>query len=76
MTYSIETIRRVYNDAEGVYIEIGPDSDALGGIEIRTTNKESKEYYGDIRVALFGKEFTRKFIDALEAAYQEMEEDK
>lgn len=76
MTYSIETIRRVYNDAEGVYIEIGPDGDALGGIEIRTTTQESKDYYGDIRVALFGKKFTRKIIDALEAAYNEMEEDK
>lgn len=73
MTHSIETIRRVYDDNEGVYIEIGPDGDALGGIEIRTTTEESKQFYGDFRVALFGKELVRKLIDSLEAAYKEME---
>lgn len=73
MAHSIETIRRVYDDNEGVYIEIGPDGDSLGGIEIRTTTEESKQFYGDFRVGLFGKELVRKLIDSLEDAYKEME---
>lgn len=73
MGHSIETVRRIYDDVEGVFIEIGPDGDALGGIEIRTVNQKSKDFYGDFRVGLFGKELVRKLIDSLEAAYREME---
>lgn len=31
----METIRRVYDNRDGSYIEIGPDSDGIGLVEIR-----------------------------------------
>lgn len=33
--FSLETVKRVYDDTSGDYLEIGPDMDALDLIEIR-----------------------------------------
>ena len=49
---SVEKIYRIWNDDEGVFLEIGPDSDRMGGIEIRTTTIKSEEYYGKLRLPL------------------------
>ncbi len=40
--YSIETIYRVYNDKSGEYIEVGPDADGIGLIEIRMYTDDGK----------------------------------
>lgn len=40
MTYSMETMYEIWNDKSGDCIEIGPDRDGLGLIEIR--DKQSK----------------------------------
>lgn len=49
---TMETIRRLYDDVEGVYVEVGPDSDGLGMVQISTPDKKSKEWFGDIRLVL------------------------
>ena len=53
--FSTEVIRRVYNDSEGVYVEVAPDDDGLGfyddHLQIRTTGK-SAEYYGEMRLTI------------------------
>ena len=71
--FSVETIRRVYDDSLGVFLEIGPDSEGNGGIQIRTTNKESEEYFGKIDFTLYNGKFIEKFLEAFESAYEEME---
>lgn len=72
VSFSQEVVRRIYDDDEGVYIEVGPDSDGLGGIEIRTTNTESKEFYGDIRCAIHSKEQAILIGKAILAAAEDM----
>lgn len=69
---SIEVIRRVYDDTEGVFIEIAPGDDGYG-ISIRTKDKESVDFFGKIDFFLYGKEYIGKFLTALNAAYEEME---
>lgn len=49
MAYSVELYRKVYDDDHGVCIEVGPDSDGLGVVQVRTPDAASKEYFGDIR---------------------------
>lgn len=36
MNYSVETLHRIYNDDTGDYLEVGPDSDSAGLVEIRS----------------------------------------
>ena len=64
--YSTEILRRVYDDTEGVCIQIGPDADGLG-IEISTPTKESAEFYGQIRFCI-EREMARQIGEALIAA--------
>lgn len=72
VSFSQEVVRRIYDDSKGVFIEIGPDGDGLGGIEIRTTNTESKEFYGDIRCAIHSKEQAILIGTAILAAAEDM----
>ena len=63
--YSVDVIRRVYSD--GRYIEIGPDSDGLGCIEIRTVGEKNIEYFGNIRLAVdpkFAVKLGKAIMDA------------
>jgi hypothetical protein len=72
VSFSQEVVRRIYDDSEGVFIEVGPDGDGLGGIEIRTTNAESKEFYGDIRCSIHSKEQAILIGKAILAAAEDM----
>ncbi len=42
MDYTLETKKEIWNDKTGEYIEIGPDRDALGLIEIRSYTNDDK----------------------------------
>ena len=64
--FSTEVVRRVFDDAHGVFIEVGPDSDGLSLVEIRTSGK-SAEFFGELRLVL-QPEMARLLADALEAA--------
>ncbi len=74
--YSTEVVWRIYNNTEGAYIEIGPDSDGLGVIELRNgSTKASAEYFGEFRVSIGSKELCREVIKALQAAISQIEGD-
>lgn len=73
MSFTVEVVRKVYDDENGVFIEIGPDCDGLGGIEVRTTDKESKEYYGDVRLSIHSKKQAVLIGNAILAAAEEMQ---
>lgn len=48
-----EIVRRVYdNDNNGVFIEVGPDSDVLDNVTMQTTEAESRSWYGEFSVSM------------------------
>jgi len=49
---SVSSLFKVWNDDDGVSIEVGEDLDGLGLIEIRTVDDDSKTWFGDFRVPL------------------------
>lgn len=61
---TLETIRRVYDDDHGACIEVGPDGDSLGYVEIRTTGESNVEFWGELRLTL-PKEFALKLAEAI-----------
>lgn len=74
-TYTTEITWRIYNNNEGVYIEIGPDADGLGSIEIRNgTTNESIAYFGEFRVPIGSKELCRHLISCLQAAISHIDD--
>lgn len=69
----VETIKRIHVYKDGVFLEIGPDRDMGSAIEIRTTNEESRKWFGDIRF-IMSKELAKKVARALnEIVDQDME---
>lgn len=58
MTFTVEKILRVYDDSEGVYLEIRNNPDyPETGIEIHTNNnKENEEWYGKVNLPINSKE--------------------
>jgi hypothetical protein len=72
--FSTEVVRRVFDDSDGVYIEVGPDSDGLDLIQVSTSG-ESEEYYGKLRLIL-APEQARHLAKALLAAADESKSDK
>ena len=67
---TVETIRRIYNDTEGVFIEVGPDPDAIGMVSIATTTRPSELYFGSGRYT-FTAEYARSLAVALLSAATE-----
>lgn len=70
--YSIEKRYEVWDDDEGIFLRIGPDSDGLGMIEVKCGNKASDEFYGkiDFRVEA---QHARLLAQALIAAADDLE---
>jgi len=70
MTHDVETevIRRIYINTEGVYLEVGPDADGLGLVEIRNSgSKPSEEWFGKVRFSVepeFAKQLGQALLDA------------
>lgn len=58
MSYSVEKVMRVYDDKEGVYIEVRQHPDAPdSGLEIHTTgNQACIDWYGEQRIVLNSRE--------------------
>lgn len=72
MSKNTDVIRRVYTDEGKACIEVGPDADGLGLVELRTTNEISEEYFGKIRAGM-SVEVARSLGSALIAAANEAE---
>jgi hypothetical protein len=64
MGYSLEPCFKLYDDSEGVLLEVGVNPDFPDIILLHTPNKESKEFYGDVRLSL-SKEQASYLADAL-----------
>ena len=64
MTYSTEIIRRVYDDTEGVFIQIGPDPDCPDYLFISVPDVKSQEWFGNLRLT-GSKEFMSELGKAL-----------
>jgi hypothetical protein len=52
MSQNVETLYRVHKSFEGVYLEIGDIIDASEYLELRTTRKEDKAWFGDLTLTL------------------------
>lgn len=61
MSYSLETSYQIWNDSTGERIEVNPDRDALGSVEIRSITDDDKP---EASVVL-NKEQVRLLIQAL-----------
>lgn len=72
---STDVIRRVWQDQEGVAIDVGPDADGLGLVWLRTCDDKAAEYYGKLDVT-FEPEIARALGEALVAAADEAERAK
>jgi len=68
-TYSLNTYIRVYDDAEGSYIQIGPDRDGLNNIELIEFNDMNHEE-GSILMP-YGQ--FKKFMEACEIIYDSLD---
>lgn len=44
--FTVENVRRIYDDTTGDYVEVKPDADGLDLVEIRSMNGNEKEEYG------------------------------
>lgn len=42
MKFTLETLKEIWNNETGDRLEVGPDRDCLGLLEIRTRNTEGK----------------------------------
>jgi hypothetical protein len=71
MAYSLETFQRIYNDQHGDYIQIGPDADALGLVEIRSYTRDGKLETSMV----FAPEQITLLCQALAKAASELEKD-
>lgn len=67
---TIEISRRIWDDSEGVCIEVRPDQDGLDTIEIFTPDVKSTDWFGPVRFSV-PKELARQLGEALIAAAQE-----
>ena len=67
--YSINTYLRVYDDAEGSYIQIGPDRDALNNVELIYFNDMNHE---EGSIAMPYGQF-KKFMEACEIIYDSLD---
>lgn len=72
MKFSTEVFRKIWDDEDGCYLQVGPDGDSLDLVELRTVDEESKKYYGDIRIAMWPDQ-ARQVAAALIACADEME---
>ncbi|WP_343577962.1 hypothetical protein [Pseudomonas sp.] len=67
MSYSVEKVMRVYDDKEGVYIEVRQDPDVPdSSLEIHTTgNQACIEWYGEQRITLNSREHALALAKAI-----------
>ena len=74
--YSTEVIRRVYDDEEGAYLEIGACQDGTPGVVSLSTggNTKNEEWYGSFYVSL-NPDHARQVAAALLARAEEAEKE-
>lgn len=69
MNYSLETSYQIWNESTGERIEVSPDRDALGLVEIRSLTDDSKVTSNIV----INKEQVRLLIQALNKMFDQLE---
>jgi hypothetical protein len=69
MRVSTEVVRKVYNDEDGVYLEVGPSPDNPSWVRIYA-NEKNQDWFGKIDVVM-PAEFAAQLGEALIAAAKE-----
>ena len=62
--YTTEVVHKIFDNAEGVHICIGPDRDVGSFLEIYTEDEKSEEYYGKLNF-IMPQELAVKIGEAL-----------
>ena len=65
------TLRRIYEDGGAHYIEVGPDGEGYGCVELRTVGDANEEFFGKFRLAI-PKEMARELANALRECASEV----
>lgn len=65
MAFSIENIARIYNDDSGTYLEVRPDADALGMLEIQYVDPQRPKDHKEARLTMSRVE-AKMLIEAIE----------
>lgn len=67
MSYTLEKVMRIYDDSEGVYLEVRQNPDfPNSGLEIHTNDDSDNErWFGKINLPLNSKEQVLKLAQAL-----------
>jgi hypothetical protein len=73
MRYTTDVIRRVFDDDHGYWLEVGPDADGLGCVELRCVGDDNIGYWGALRLSMPAG-FAAKIGEALIAASEEATE--
>lgn len=64
--FTVEKVLRVFNDKEGVFLEVRNNPDFPdSGIQIVTTDKESHEWYGEQCLCLNSSEEAKALAKAI-----------
>jgi hypothetical protein len=72
MKFSTEVVRKIWDDEDGVYVQVGPDGDSLDLVELRTVDETSEQFYGKIRFVMHPIQ-AREVAAAILACADEME---
>ena len=65
--FSVETIYRIHDGENGVFLCVGPDRESGTWVEIYTVGEKNDDYFGEIRLVL-SPEMARKVAQVLHAA--------
>lgn len=52
MKASTEILRRVHDESEAVFLEIGENGDSPEFLELRTTNENNIKWYGNVSIMM------------------------
>lgn len=73
MSVTVEKSLRVFHDKEGVSILVAISADgAEFGIEVRTTDTASQDWFGPVRIPLGDKAFTKALARAIDEMAEEI----
>lgn len=67
MAVSTQVIRQIFDEDDGVCIEVGPWPDDPDALELRTVGKKNTDWFGKINLSM-SKEFARELGKALIAS--------
>ena len=71
MTITTEVVRNIYNDDNGAFVSVSPAPDEGCGVQLRTIDKRSQEWYGTFNFSLpsnLAREVAKAILKAADEA--------